>query len=48
MGRKIYHFGGDAPIPGCGELAKNRGARGRLKLRMKKRARRLRRRLKLT
>lgn len=39
MSRKIYHFQGDPPMPGTGELAKESGARGKQRLRLKKAAR---------
>lgn len=42
MARKIYHFGGYPPIPGQEGMPKSKsGARGRMRLRIKKRARKL-------
>lgn len=40
MSRKIYAFGGKPPIPGESGMPKTKsGARGRMRLRIKKRAR---------
>lgn len=44
MSRKIYHFNGQPPIPGSGERTKTaNGSRGRMRLRIAKRARKAKR-----